>query len=136
MTDPIADMLTRVRNALAVRKEEVVLPMSKMKYQIAKILEENGLVEKVSEAEGQGKKEKTKFKEIKIVLKYDRAGHPAISSIKRISKPGLRVYVKKSELPRVLNNLGIAIISTPKGLMTNREAKKKGLGGEVICEVY
>jgi len=135
MTDPIADMLSRVRNALAVRKEAVVLPMSKIKYQIAKILEANNWVEKVEEMEGQGKKEKSKFKEIKIVLKY-KSGKPAISSIKRISKPGLRVYVKKNELPRVLNNLGIAIISTPQGLMTNREAKKRGLGGEVICEIY
>lgn len=135
MTDPIADMLSRVRNALAVRKEAVVLPMSKIKYQIAKILEENGWVEKVEELEAHGRKETTKFKEIRIVLKY-KGKEPAISSIKRISKPGLRVYVKKTELPRVLNNLGIAIISTPQGLMTNREAKKKGLGGEVVCEIY
>jgi small subunit ribosomal protein S8 len=135
MTDPIADMLTRVRNALAVRKEEVVLPMSKMKLKIAKILESDGWIEKAEEVSGRAGKEKSKFKELRILLKY-KGGKPAISSIKRISRPGLRIYVKKSELPRVLNNLGIAIISTPGGLMTNLEAKKKGLGGEVICEIY
>ncbi len=135
MTDPIADMLTRVRNALAVRKVEVVLPMSKMKLKIAKILEGDGWIEKAEEVPGRAGKEKSKFKELRIVLKY-KNGEPAISSIKRISRPGLRTYVKKDELPRVLNNLGIAVISTPDGLMTNLEAKKKGLGGEVICEVY
>ncbi|MFA6106859.1 MAG: 30S ribosomal protein S8 [Patescibacteria group bacterium] len=135
MTDPIADMLTRIRNAQAVRKVEVILPMSKMKLKIAKILEGDGWIEKAEEVENRTGKEKSKFKELRILLKY-KDGKPTISSIKRISRPGLRIYVKKSELPRVLNNLGIAIISTPDGLMTNLEAKKKGLGGEVICEIY
>jgi len=137
MTDPIADMLTRIRNAIAVRKEEVVLPMSKTKYRIAKILEKTGWVAQVEEVKGEIKKKNSQaFNEIKIVLKYDNAGKPVITSIKRISKPGLRVYVNKTNLPRVLNHYGIAIVSTPEGMMTNKEAKKKGLGGEVICEVY
>jgi small subunit ribosomal protein S8 len=132
MTDPIADMLTRIRNALAVRKAEVVLPMSKIKYNIAKILERDGWIEKAEII----KSNKAKFDEIKIVLKYNEKGETAIKHLKRISKPGLRVYVKKGNLPRVLNNYGMAIISTPRGLMTNREARKNGLGGEVLCEIY
>lgn len=136
MTDPIADMLTRIRNAQAVNKKTVVLPMSKIKFNIAKILEQGGWIEKaeiikvpVKKNGGQG------FNEIKIDLKY-RNSQPAISSLKKISTPGRRIYAGKNELPRVLNNLGMAIISTPKGLMTNKEARKQGVGGEVICEIY
>jgi small subunit ribosomal protein S8 len=136
MTDPIADMLTRIRNAQAVNKETAVLPMSKIKYNIAKILEQGGWIEKVEIIKSQAKKNYSSvFNELKLTLKY-RNGEPAISSLKKISKPGLRIYAKKTELPRVLNNLGIAIISTPKGIMTNKEARKQGLGGEVICEIY
>ncbi|MFA5021629.1 MAG: 30S ribosomal protein S8 [Patescibacteria group bacterium] len=131
MTDPIADMLTRIRNALAVRKPEVVLPFSKIKIAIAEILKQNGYIKQVEKIEGVG----GKFNEIRIVLKYN-SKEPAIENLKRISKPGRRVYVPKDKLPIVLNNLGIAIISTPQGLMTNKEAKKKNLGGEVICEIY
>jgi len=132
MTDPIADMLTRIRNSQAVAKAEVVLPSSKMKLFLAKILQEEGYiksVEKVASSNGVGE-------EIKIVLKYTEPKKGAISSIKRISKPGRRVYATKDKLPIVLNNLGIAIISTSKGLMTNKRAKKLGLGGEVVCEIY
>ncbi len=136
MTDPIADMLTRIRNASAVKKREVVLPMSKVKYNIAQILEQEGWVAKVEIIKSQGEKNNSfVFDELKIVLKY-KNNKSVISSLKRISKPGCRVYVNKNKLPRVLNNLGIAIISTPLGVMTNKEARKKGVGGEVICEIY
>ena len=137
MTDPIADMLTRIRNASAIRKYEVVLPMSKMKYEIAQILKKEGWVNDAQVIKVAGKKNKSaKFDQLKLVLKYKKSGRSAISNIKRISKPGLRIYVGKDELPQVLNNLGIAIISTSKGLMTNKEAKQAGLGGEVVCEIY
>ncbi len=136
MTDPIADMLTRIRNAQAVKIKTVVLPMSKIKHEIAKILEVDGWIEKVEIIKTKGKKNSSSvFNEIKIDLKY-KNGQPAITCLKKISTPGRRVYVNKNELPRVLNNLGIAIISTPKGLMTNKQAKKEGVGGEVICEIY
>lgn len=137
MTDPIADMLTRIRNASMVKKAEVVLPMSKIKFNIGKILEREGWVEKVEVIKAAGKKNQTStFDQLRIILKYDDDGKPAITSLKRVSRPGLRVYVNKTELPRVLNNLGFAIISTPQGVMTNFEARKKGVGGEVICEIY
>jgi len=137
MTDPIADMLTRIRNASAARKREVIIPMSRIKLAIAEIMQQEGWVSRVEVVRGEGKKNKTAvFDMIKIILKYKKSGRPAVASLKRISKPGLRIYVGKGELPRVLNNLGIAIISTPKGLMTNKEARKKGMGGEVLCEIY
>jgi small subunit ribosomal protein S8 len=134
MTDPIADMLTRIRNAAAVGNGEVVLPYSKIKMAIAKILEGEGWVQKCEELDG-GENGKS-FKEMKIVLKYKKSGRPAISTIKRISKPGLRIYSGKSDLPIVLGGLGLAVVSTSQGIMTVKEAKKKKLGGEVICEVY
>jgi len=137
MTDPIADMLTRIRNASAIKKPEIVLPMSKMKFEVAKILKNEGWVNDVEVIKGSGKKNEAKaFDELKVVLKYRKSGNAFITSIKRVSKPGLRVYADKSNLPKVLNNLGIAIISTSSGLMTNKDARKKGLGGEVICEIY
>ena len=140
MTDPIADMFTRIRNAAAIKKYEVVLPMSKIKYEIAKILEKEGWVQKVDIAKASSNKDKpgeeSSFNNLKIVLKYKKSGKPTIASIKRISRPGLRIYAKNDGLPKVLNNLGIAIISTSGGLMTNKEAKKKGVGGEIICEIY
>jgi len=127
MTDPIADMLTRIRNAALASKAEVNVPFSKVKFAIAKILEKEKYLAAVEIVE-----DKT---EIKITLKYEDE-KSVISMIKRMSKVGRRVYAKKDELPRVLNGLGIAILSTSKGIMTNREAKHLGLGGEVICEVY
>ncbi len=135
MTDPIADMLTRIRNAALSGKNEIVLPMSKIKYQIAKIFEREGWIQKCEEVlpvEG----EKGAFKELKIVLKYKKSGRPAITSIKRVSKPSLRVYAKKTEMPVVLNGFGTAIVSTPSGLMTAKEAKQQKVGGEIICEVF
>jgi len=137
MSDPIADMLTRIRNASAVGKEAIVLPMSKIKYNLAKILERDGWVGKVEKIKTKGKKNNSfMFDELKIVLRYNSNGRSKISSLKKISKPGRRVYVGKDKLPKVLNNLGISIISTPQGLMTNKEARKLGIGGEVICEIY
>lgn len=136
--DPISDMLTRIRNAAAVGKPEVVLPYSKLKHQIANILQKEGYVGAVAKEEGQSaaEKQEQRFASLRIGLRYDDARQPAFQSIKRVSKPGLRIYRGKDELPIVLNNMGIAIISTSQGLMTNIEAKKVGVGGEVICEVY
>lgn len=111
--------------------------MSKIKFAIAKILEKEGWINKVETIKSEVKKNHSaSFDQLKIVLKYRSDGRPAITSLRRLSKPGLRIYVGKEELPRVLNNLGIAIVSTPQGLMTNKEAKRKGLGGELICEIY
>lgn len=141
MTDPIADMLTRIRNAILVNKKELFLPMSKIKYRIAQILEEKSYIQKVELVDSvdffsNAKQADFKPKSLKIILKYRKNGKSVISSLKRISKPGLRVYSNKNELPVVLNGLGIAIMSTPEGLMTNFEARKKSIGGEVMCEIY
>jgi len=138
MTDPIADMLTRIRNASMVKKAEIILPLSKLKLEIAKILEKEGWVSKIEVIPGDNetKNKSAAFDRLRVVLKYNEERQSRISSLKRISKPGARVYVGKDDLPRVLNNIGMAIISTPKGLMTNREARKSQLGGEVICEIY
>jgi len=133
MTDPIADMLTRIRNASAVKKTEVVLPFSKIKMAIAEILKAHDYIKEVSKIEKATNAKS--FDEIKIVLKY-QGNHSAITKLKRISTPSRRVYVSKDKMPVVLNNLGIAIISTSKGLMTNKDAKKANLGGEIICEIY
>jgi small subunit ribosomal protein S8 len=129
MVDPITDMLNRIRNAQAVSRLAVDIPFSNLKYEIAKILEKQGFIEKV---ERRGRKAK-KF--IEITLKYDN-GRPAISGLKRISKPGQRIYLKAKELRPIRGGYGLSIISTPQGPMTNKEARKKGLGGEVICEIW
>lgn len=134
MTDPIADMLTRIRNAMAVKKPEVVLPFSKVKMSISEILKNTGYITSVAKID-KGTEGNT-HEQLRIVLKYVGGKEPAISNLKRISKPGLRIYASKGELPTVLNNLGIAIISTPQGMMTNKQARKQNLGGEVICEIY
>lgn len=137
MIDPIADMLTRIRNAQAVKKATLSMPMSKIKLNVAKILVTEGWITKSEVVKATGLKNKSsQFDELNLTLKYDQNGQGAIRSIKRISKPGLRVYVNKDKLPYVLNNFGIAIISTSQGLMTNKEARKKGFGGEVLCEIY
>lgn len=129
MSDPIADMLTRIRNAQAVLHKTVTVPFSQIKFNLAKILEKEKLVGQV---DVQGKKAK---KMIKIELKY-QDNLPVINSLKRISRPGLRVYIKKDELKPIRQGYGLIIISTPQGLMTNREARGKNLGGEVLCEIY
>ena len=128
--DPIADMLTRIRNALVVRHSYVEVPASQVKKAIADLLVNEGFVAS-AEYEGEGVN-----KVIKIVLKYAENGQKVISGIKRISKPGLRVYCGANELPTVLNGLGIAVISTSKGIMTDKEARTKNLGGEVIAYVW
>ncbi len=135
-TDTIADMLTRIRNAMSVGKRDVFIPKSKIKHEIAKILEGEKWIKKVETVEVSGYKPKTKFQYLKLTLKYKKSGNPIINKIARISKPGLKVYVNKNELPRVLNDYGIAIISTPGGVMTNKQAKEKGVGGEVLCKIY
>ena len=127
--DVIGDMLTNIKNAQAVNKETVDIPFSNLKYEIAKILEKKGFVEKV---EKKGKKLK---RTIEITLKYDDKT-PAISGLKRISKPGQRIYQSAKKIRKVRGGYGIAIVSTSKGLMTDKEARKQKLGGEVICEVW
>ena len=129
-TDPIADMLTRIRNANSAKHKTVDVPASKMKTAIAEILFREGYIKsfEVISNENQGL--------IRITLKYDEKGPRVIDGIKRISKPGLRVYAGKEELPKVLNGLGIAIISTSKGLKTDKEAREAGMGGEVLAYVW
>jgi small subunit ribosomal protein S8 len=129
-TDPIADMLNRIRTAQAVFKETVDIPFSDLKYEIAECLERGGFVGKVVKK----KKEKRKF--FCLVLKYGEDGLPAISELKRISSPGQRIYIKSKEIRKVKGGRGIAIISTPKGVMTNKKAREMTLGGEVICEIW
>ncbi|MCL6589159.1 MAG: 30S ribosomal protein S8 [Firmicutes bacterium] len=129
MTDPIADMLTRIRNATIVRDKVVEIPASKIKKELARIFKEEGYIQD-SEMVDDGKQGI-----IRVYLKYNGKEN-VISGIKRISKPGLRVYAQKEEIPRVLGGLGIAILSTSKGIMTDRKARKEGIGGEVICYVW
>lgn len=136
MTDPIADMLTRLRNAIAVGKTEVVLPFSKIKFEIGKILESQGYIEKNEMIKPDLNKNYGQFDVLKIDLKYSENKEPAIRSLTRISKPGQRVYAASDKLPKVLGGIGIAIISTSQGLITDKEARKKKLGGEVLCEIY
>ncbi len=130
MTDPIADMLTRIRNASTVKHDKVEVPASNTKKAIAKILLEEGFIK------GYEIKEGNKQEVIKIKMKYAQGQERVISGLKRISKPGLRVHVNKNEVPKVLGGLGIAIISTSKGLMTDAQARKEGIGGEVVCYVW
>lgn len=130
-SDPIADMLTRIRNGVQARHESVDVPASKMKIEIAKILKEEGYITSYS-VEGDTVADKT----IHIVLKYGPNKEKVITGIKRISKPGLRVYAKGDSVPRVLNGLGIAIISTSQGMMTDRDARKNHAGGEVVAYVW
>jgi small subunit ribosomal protein S8 len=132
MTDPIADLLTRIRNAIMAGHKVVEAPASNLKKEVARILYEKGYILSYKVVEGEGT-----TKTLKIALKYNpRSKKPAIKSIERISRPGLRRYVGVDELPRVLNGLGVAILSTSKGLMTDKEAKKEKIGGEVLCYVY
>lgn len=129
MTDPVADMLTRIRNAQASNKKRVVMPASKLKLSIANVLKEEGYIADFSTVEGEGNK-----RDLSIELKYFE-GRPVIEQIDRVSKPGLRVYKSKDELPEVLGGLGIAIVSTSSGVMTDRAARKAGKGGEILCIV-
>ncbi|RJG07324.1 30S ribosomal protein S8 [Noviherbaspirillum cavernae] len=128
MSDPIADMLTRIRNAQGVQKMTVAMPSSKVKVAIANVLKDEGYIEDFSVVETAGKAE------LKIGLKY-YSGRPVIERLERVSRPGLRIYKGKNEIPNVMNGLGVAIVSTPKGVMTDRKARATGIGGEVICYV-
>ncbi len=129
-TDPIADMLTRIRNANVVSHPTVDLPSSKLKVALAKLLKEEGYIVDYSE------KVDGHFKTLTIELKYDEANKPVITSLKRVSKPGLRNYCKAKNLPQVMGGMGIAVVSTSKGLLTDRKARKENLGGEVLCYIY
>ncbi len=128
MTDPIADMLTRVRNAQAASKVDVTMPSSRLKNAIAKVLQDEGYITGFSN-DGAAKPSLT------IILKYYE-GRPVIDEIKRVSRPGLRIYKNKNELPKILNGLGVAIVSTSAGVMSDREARSSGRGGEILCTVY
>lgn len=130
MTDPIADMLTRIRNAIRVKADKVDIPASRMKIEISKILKEEGFIKsyKIIKDKKQGI--------IRINLKYTPDGNSVISDLQRISKPGRRVYVSKDEVPYVMGGLGIAILTTSQGIMTDKECRRRGVGGEVICYVW
>ena len=130
MTDPTADMLTRIRNACRAKYKKVDIPASNLKREIARILAEGKFIENFIFVEDR------KQGYLRLYLKYDTQGNGVISAIKRISKPGLRKYVGKEDIPRVLNGLGMAILSTSRGIMTDRECRQAGVGGEVICYVW
>jgi small subunit ribosomal protein S8 len=128
MSDPIADMLTRIRNGQQAQKAAVTMPSSKLKVAIAKVLQAEGYIEGFSVRENEGKAE------LDVALKY-YAGRPVIERIERVSRPGLRVYKGRDSIPQVMNGLGVAIVTTPKGVMTDRKARQTGVGGEVLCYV-
>jgi len=130
MTDPIADFLTRIRNAIKAKHTKVDIPFSRIKEEITRILMEYRYIQNYIKIDD-GKQGM-----IRIYLRYDEDENSVITRLKRVSKPGLRNYVKANEIPRVLNNLGIAILSTPKGVITDREAKQFGVGGEVLCYIW
>ncbi len=130
LTDPVADLLARIRNAIGARHQKVDVPVSKLKLEIARILKEEGYVSnfKVTEEEG--------HKVLRIYLKYGNNNEAVISNLSRVSSPGCRVYVRRTEIPRVLGGLGINILTAPRGVMTGRQARKEGVGGEILCEVW
>jgi small subunit ribosomal protein S8 len=130
MTDPIADMLTRVRNAAQAKHQKVDMPSSRLKIEIARILKEEGYIAHYKTAEEGGKNFLTVF------LKYGPKGEKVISNIERVSRPGCRVYVSKGEIPKVLGGLGINILTTSHGVMTGKQARKQGFGGELLCNIY
>ncbi len=128
-TDPIADMLTRIRNASAVRRPELVMPYSKFKHSLAQLLLAEGYISGVNELEGRRKM-------LQLNLRYGEGGDPAIAGIKRVSKPGQRIYLPVERIPRTNSGLGLTVVSTPRGLMTDRRARKERIGGEVVCQVW
>ncbi len=129
ISDPIADMLTRIRNAVMVRHDSVLVPASKMKLSIAKILKEEGFIGDFELVKGKPSRV------IKIHLRYTEKNSPAVATLERVSKPGLRVYVERGEIPRLAGGLGIAILSTSKGVMSGQRARRQGVGGEFLCRV-
>lgn len=130
MTDPVADMLARIRNATVAKHSKVDIPASRMKISLAKILKSEGYIKnyKVLKDQSHGV--------LRIYIKYDEANHGVIAGLKRLSKPGRRVYVKKKDIPFVLNGMGIAVLSTSKGILTDREARKQNVGGELLCSLW
>jgi len=129
-SDPIADMLTRVRNALRAKHQKVDVPASKLKMEIARILKEEGYIINFKLAEDGTQRS------IRLYLKYTPTNEPAIAAIERVSRPGCRVYVGSNDIPRVLGGLGVNILTTPRGVMTGRDARKEGVGGELLCQVW
>ncbi len=129
ISDPIADMLTQIRNAIMVRHDSVIVPASKMKMAIAKILKDEGFISDFELVKGKTSRS------IKIQLRYMEKNRPALATLERVSKPGLRVYVNRGEIPRLAGGLGIAILSTSKGVMSGHQARRQGIGGELICYV-
>jgi small subunit ribosomal protein S8 len=129
LTDPVADFLTRVRNAIGARHQKVDIPASKLKLELARILKEEGYISNFKTTEEEGRRV------LRVYLKYSDGNDAAISDIKRVSRPGCRVYVGHNEIPRVMGGLGINILTTPKGLMTGKQARKEHVGGEILCEV-
>jgi small subunit ribosomal protein S8 len=130
LTDPVADMLARIRNAVSARHQKVDIPASKLKLEIARILKEEGYISNYKAAEEEG------HKVLRIYLKYGSNNEATISTLTRVSRPGCRVYVRRTEIPRVLGGMGINILTTPRGVMTGRQARKQGVGGELLCEVW
>lgn len=130
MTDPIADMLTRIRNGQAAKHESVIIPSSGLKEEVARILSEEGFVGEISTGDG------AVGRELEVALKYVEGRVPVIRRIERVSKPGRRVYCSKDDIPVVLNGLGVAIVSTSQGVLTDRRCRELGVGGEVICQVW
>jgi small subunit ribosomal protein S8 len=129
-TDPVADLLTRIRNAINARQQKLDVPASKLKAEIARILKEEGYLANYKATEENGRKL------LRLYLKYGSNNDAAITNLARVSRPGCRVYVGHNEIPRVLGGLGISILTTPKGVMTGRQARKSGVGGEILCEVW
>ena len=129
-TDPVADFLTRIRNGIKARHQKIDVPASKLKLELARILKEEGFVANYKATEEDGKKV------IRVYLKYSPDNTGAISNVVRISRPGCRVYVGHNEIPRVLAGMGINILTTPRGVMTGRQARKEGVGGEVLCQIW
>ena len=130
VSDPIGDMLTRIRNGIMARHDFVLVPSSKTKLAIAKILKEEGFISDYEVVKGKP------YRVIKIYLKYRSKNEPVLTGLERVSKPGLRVYTERKEIPRVFGGLGIAIVSTPQGIMTGQQAWRKGIGGELMCYVW
>ena len=130
MTDPIADMLTRIRNSVLIKAEKVDIPASRLKVEIAKIMKEEGFIKsyKIIKDKKQGI--------LRITLKYTQDNRPLVEGLKRISKPGRRVYVGKDEVPSVIGGMGIAVVTTPKGIMTDKVCRREGVGGEVLCYIW
>ena len=130
LTDPVADFLSRIRNGIRARHQKVDVPASKLKLEMARILKEEGFIANFKATEEEGRKV------LRIYLKYGPNNEAAISRLERVSKPGCRVYVGRTDIPRVLGGMGINILTTPRGVMTGRDARKQGVGGEVLCEIY